>query len=883
MSDRNLRIRMLLEASDRVTRPLRDITGGSNRASSALKGTRDRLREIDRAQADLQGFRAAKTGLRETSAAMQAAQTRATQLGHALAQTSTPTRAMQRDFAKARQEAERLGQQHQRETTQLGQLRERLRTAGIATNDLARHERELRSSAQQANTELAEQSRRLEQVNDRQRRMSNARDAFGKSQATAANMAGAGMGALGAAAVVGAPLLGSAKGAMGLEEAMAGVAKVTGLADKKLASMQGNLVDLSERIPMTAPELAQIAAAAGAAGIGMDKFGRPLPSQMQDLVAFTDAAARMGIAFDMTAEDAGGTMAKWRAAFGMTQPEVEALGDRVNALTNKFGGNAAAVAAIVTRIGPLGKVAGMAAPEIAVLGHLMNRLGVEEEIAATGIKNTMLALTKGASATKAQGAAYKSLGLDAVSVSKAMQVNARGTIVDVLERVKALSKDKQASVLTELFGSESLAAIAPLLNDLTQLKREMGLVGDRSQYAGSMTQEFLSRINTTQGATDIATNALQAVNLELGQQLLPSIKAGALWFAAMAKRTRAWAQANPALAKGVMFVAAGVAVLLGLFGAGAIAIAAIMGPIALLNAGLTAMGIAGGLASVGLMPILGTAALVIAGIAALAGAAYLIYDNWSGIAGFVGGVWGRVRSFFTSNWTFIRNLLLGAVVIFAPWFAALALLAKAVWDNWGSIRAGFQQGVAFLAGIVGPVVQPLLNILSLGAGLVGRFVSMGLNLIQGLGRGILSGVGWVLKLVGNIAGSIGQRFANAMGIHSPSRLFAGYGGFMMQGLANGIGAGEAEPLRRLEGLSRSISGAIGTGLAAPALALGVAGTASAAPAAVQRPAAPVTINIYPPPGSSPEDIAKAVEEALERRDRAAAARTASSFDDEDYE
>jgi TP901 family phage tail tape measure protein len=72
----------------------------------------------------------------------------------------------------------------------------------------------------------------------------------------------------------------------------------------------------------------------------------------------------------------------------------------------------------------------------------------------------MLALTKGAAATRSQRDAFKSLGLDAGQVAKDMQRDAGGTITDVMKRLQALPKEAQAGALTDLFGSESVAAIA---------------------------------------------------------------------------------------------------------------------------------------------------------------------------------------------------------------------------------------------------------------------------------------------------------------------------------------------------------------------------------------------------------------------------------------
>ncbi|HEX8301051.1 MAG TPA: phage tail tape measure protein, partial [Sphingomonas sp.] len=106
--DRNLRIRMLLEAGDRVSRPLREIAGGSAKAARELRATRDRLRDLDRAQADINGFRELKTGLRSTEAEMTQAQARVAALARQMAATDTPTKKLAAEFARAKRESATL-------------------------------------------------------------------------------------------------------------------------------------------------------------------------------------------------------------------------------------------------------------------------------------------------------------------------------------------------------------------------------------------------------------------------------------------------------------------------------------------------------------------------------------------------------------------------------------------------------------------------------------------------------------------------------------------------------------------------------------------------------------------------------------------------------
>ncbi|UTW68689.1 hypothetical protein KHA80_14435 [Anaerobacillus sp. HL2] len=51
--------------------------------------------------------------------------------------------------------------------------------------------------------------------------------------------------------------------------------------------------------------------------------------------------------------------------------------------------------------------------------------GTAPEIASTGIKNMILAMSKGESATKSQKEAFNELGLDAANMAKMLQTDAQ--------------------------------------------------------------------------------------------------------------------------------------------------------------------------------------------------------------------------------------------------------------------------------------------------------------------------------------------------------------------------------------------------------------------------------------------------------------------------
>jgi len=678
------------------------------------------------------------------------------------------------------------------------------KTSGNVTHLLNR-ERDLRGQIERTNREMEKQVGLLK------------RQAQAKAiQQRGEDLRSSGTGNIITGVAMAAPGVLAAKQAMTFEGAMADVRKVVNFeTPQQFRQMGDDIQEMSTKIPIAAEGLAQIVAAAGRAGIAR-----------RELLTFAQDAAQMGIALDTTAEDAGAMMAKWRTAFGMGQDDVRSLADKINALTNTYGGNVGAVAGITTRIGALGKVAGLAAPEIAAMGQLMNAVGVEEEIAATGIKNMMLAMTKGEAATKKQQKAFAALGLDASNVAEAMQKDAAGAISDLLQRIRTLPKARQASMLTQLFGSESVAAIAPLLASYDKLQKNFALVGDKAQYAGSMQREYLARIATTEGAVGLATNALKAVNITLGTQLLPTITAASEKVVVIANAVRGWANANPKLAKGLLMTWTAVSGLVIGMGALKFAFGLLLGPFGK-TFGLV---VTHGPKIISLFMGMRTAAMFLARSVVQAGAMMLANPVVAVIVGIV---------------------------------AALGLAGYMIYKHWDTIKTGFRAGIAWIK-------QTL-------TGVAGWMKSVGKMMMDGLLLA-LNPIKLAKKLVA-IAKSGITAFKNFFGIQSPSRLMMGMGLYITDGLAGGIDRGKGSPIRAARSMAAGVAGASMTS-AALAMTPVAGGTGLGGASGGARFGA-VHITINAAPGQSAVDIAQAVRNELERTANAAAATRRSSFRDDD--
>lgn len=691
-------------------------------------------------------------------------------------------------------------------------INDAMRTGKAGLTELIAKERELAGALAKVNEQRGKQ-RRLNEIDGASAAIGNRASAL-QSQGTA-NLFGA--------AAMAAPIVFATKQAMTFEAAMADVRKVVNFDNPRQFEQMGkDILTLSTQIPMASEGIAAIVAAAGRAGIARS-----------ELMAFAGDAAKMGIAFDISADEAGSSMAKWRTAFKLGQSDVVALADRINALTNSYGGNAAAVSGIVTRIGALGKVAGVTAPQVAAMAQLLNSVGVEEEVAATGIKRMMLSLTAGSAATKGQKTVLASLGLDPMALASQMQTDSSGAISGVLSRIARLPKAGQASALSELFGSESVAAIAPMLTNLDQLQRNLALVGNKAAYAGSANKEFLSRIATTEGATGLAANAFKAVNIEIGQQMLPYVTDASKALVGMAQGFRAFTNAHPGVMKlvGGFLLAgtalAGVRLSLGIlqFGFGTV-----LGPMGKAWAIYAKFKEAGTIA---------TAFSKVSGAAKLLGNAALIMG----------------RGFLQAGLWMLANPMVLLIVAIG---VAIAGLAYLVYANWGKIRAAFAAGWQWVKDTLSAAPGWL-------AGLGGAMMSGLLSMIDPFG---------LRNRLLEVARNGVNAFKAFFGIKSPSRLMMAMGGHMTAGLAAGIDGGRGAPLRSMGRMASAVAGAGALSLAGPSFA-SPAGSGSAA---AVRGGTTINITIQQQPGEDAQALAERVARLLDQR----AARTRRSSYQDDF-
>jgi len=542
-------------------------------------------------------------------------------------------------------------------SNRLAQVNRQISTLQRETKTLDRSLKDGKITAEEyarAYAKVENQLKQAEQAQQRFTRAAKAEQLAQKSDQFRGQMQGAMMGAAGAAVAIGAPVY----AAMQFESSMADVRKVVDFdTPQQFKAMEKDILSLSKRIPMAAEGLAQIVASGGQAGLARE-----------ELLAYAEAAAKMGVAFDITAEEAGQTMAQWRSAFKMNQEQVNVLADQINYLGNTTAASAPKISDVVRRIGPLGEVGGAAANQIAAMGATMVGAGVGEEIAATGIKNLILSLTAGEAATKKQAEALQMLGMDAEQMASMMQKDAQGAIMSVFAALQKLPKEKQASVLSELFGKESIGAIAPLLTNLDALETNLRNVADTTKYAGSMEKEFEARSATTANNLQLLQNNVKALGISIGNILLPAVNKGAEKLVAIAEKVEAFTQKHPTLTKALILGAAALTIFtFGVAGLG-LAFSLVVSPLARFYAWATKISLSSKVAAVGtkawaaaqrLLNIAMSMNPIMRVVLLIGGLIFIgkkLYDNFESIRNIVDGVWAAFKEKFPSAAKFVEGV-----------------------------------------------------------------------------------------------------------------------------------------------------------------------------------------------------------------------------------
>ena len=855
---RDLNLKVNLQALDNATRPLRTIASGATSLGRALKGTRGELKGLQALQSDVSSFRNLKGASEQSGAALQANREKIKQLSRELANTATPTKALTREFQSAVRQGHALKQKHSEQQRELQSLRGKLGEAGISTRNLATHERDLRAKVSQTNQTLAQQETRLKRLTAQQKQLGKAKAEYERSQQLAGSMAGAGAGGLatgGGILYAGAQMM-----APGLEfdASMSKVQALTRLdgGSEEMTALREQARQLGASTQFTAGQAADAQGYLAMAGFNSQSIQAAMPG-MLDLAKAGDS----GLA--ETADIASNIL----TGFNLEASETGRLGDVLVGTFTRSNTNLQMLGETMKYAAPVAASVGQDIETVAAMAGKLGDAGIQGSMGGTALRAILNRLS---APPKAAAKALDKLGVSAVDA----QGNLRDmptVLQEIYEKTKNMGDADRAGLLKAIAGEEAVAGMQVLVK----------------QAGSGALQEFVSTLKATEGeasstARTMADNlsgdlsamgsAWEDLGIQLQEQQNGPMREITQTLTGIIGGVKGWIAENPKLAANIVKTAAGIGVLMAGMGGLTLAIASILGPFAMVRYGMMMFGIQGGGMATTLMnlgktalPLVATGLRLVAAaamanpvgvlIGAIALGAALIYANWSRVGPFFLGLWAEIKEGVAGGLAGIGALLLN--------FSPLGFLYRA------------------FAGVMS----------YFGVDLPSKFSEFGGNMIQGLIDGFTSMFPKLTSAISGAADSVVSTFKNLLGINSPSRVFAGFGGDTMAGLEQGLAGGEGGPLKQLAGTAKRLTaaGAVGLSVAAGAMpaAAGAVAFDTRAPLAAASSGGAGAITIQGDTitiivqGGQGQDIAQQINRALDERERNKLARARSALYDQD--
>ncbi|MBG5931488.1 phage tail tape measure protein [Providencia rettgeri] len=893
---KDLRLQVILSAVDKFTKPFKSAQASNKKLAETLRQSKQQLKELNNQAKQIDGFKKTKQSLDSAGQAYQQATAKVSRLARELSTVQNPTRAQSRELDRAKAAAAKLKAETGTLSASLQRQREALKGSGISTRQLSQAQIKLNSDIASTSRRLQQQEQQLKRVANQEKRMSAAKNSYQNAMGVRNKMAGSGAGMLASGVGLGYAAKKVLVPGYDFEIGMSKVQALTRLDknsdDYKMLREQAR--DLGATTAFTANEVAQ-----GQAFYAMAGFK---PEQIKNAMSGTLSMSLAGDIDLATTADIGSNIL---TGFKLNSNEMNRVSDALVATFTRSNTNLTMLGDTMKYVAPVASGLGVDLETAAVAAGKLGDAGIQGSMAGTGLRSILGRL---AEPPKMAGEALDKL--------KIKTRDAKGNLrqfTDILaeldKKTKKMGTAERAGLFKHIAGEEAFSALSVLV-DQAGSGQLQAMIAEIKAAKGEAEKVAKTMTDNLDGDLKNLTSAYEDVGIQVFGGADSPLRDITKRVTDLISKFGQWAKKNPELVEQITMITLGLGAVLAVGGGITLMIAALIGPLAMAKLSLSVFGIKGsGFLSLLIKPIklIGTAFMmlgrallanpIILFIAGIAGAAYLIYKYWDDIVPYAKGLWNLVTTIFKDAFEAIKSLILNwtpAGWIYKHWDSIVSitvrmcsLLKKTISEKWDQIVADVKGLPERFKQIGGEIIDSLKNgILEKWESLKAQFAEL-----KQMATNILPD--WMLSDETKAVRAMSQVTVIQAGMKSAGMF--DNGGFIPRGQF-GI-AGEYGP-ELVNGPAHITSRRKTAALAAAALTIGSmtataktihpyalpANSYQSAPTTINQSnhaanTAPVTINVYPLPSQSANDIAREVARQLEQNQRREQARRLSRYQD----
>ncbi|WP_272653955.1 phage tail tape measure protein [Providencia sp. PROV091] len=893
---KDLRLQVILSAVDKFTKPFKSAQASNKKLAETLRQSRQQLKELNNQAKQIDGFKKTKQSLDAANNAYQQATAKVSQLARELSSIQNPTKAQSRELDRAKNAAAKLKAETGTLSASLQRQREALKGSGISTRQLSKAQIKLNSDIASTSRRLQQQEQQLKRVANQEKRMSAAKNSYQNAMGVRNKMAGSGAGMLASGVGLGYAAKKVLVPGYDFEIGMSKVQALTRLDknsdDYKMLREQAR--DLGATTAFTANEVAQ-----GQAFYAMAGFK---PEQIKNAMSGTLSMSLAGDIDLATTADIGSNIL---TGFKLNSNEMNRVSDALVATFTRSNTNLTMLGDTMKYVAPVASGLGVDLETAAVAAGKLGDAGIQGSMAGTGLRSILGRL---AEPPKMAGEALDKLKIKTRD-SKGNLRQFTDILAELDKKTKKMGTAERAGLFKHIAGEEAFSALSVLV-DQAGSGQLQAMIAEIKAAKGEAEKVAKTMTDNLDGDLKNLTSAYEDVGIQVFGGADSPLRDITKRVTDLISKFGQWAKKNPELVKQITMITLGLGAVLAVGGGITLMIAALIGPLAMAKLSLSVLGIKGsGFLSLLIKPIklIGTAFMmlgrallanpIILIITAIAGAAYLIYKYWDDIVPYAKKLWNRVTEIFSQFWEGVKSYVLnwGLVgLVYQHWDEIVAitsrmwaLVKKAISDKWDQIVADVKGLPERFKQIGGEIIDSLKNgILEKWESLKAQFAEL-----KQMATNILPD--WMLSDETKTVRAMSQVTVIQAGMKSAGMF--DNGGFIPRGQFGIVGEYGPE---LVDGPAHITSRRKTAALAAAALTIGSmtatakpihpyalpANSYQSAPTTINQSnhaanTAPVTINVYPLPNQSANDIAREVARQLEQNQRREQARRLSRYQD----
>lgn len=662
-----LKLQILLGAVDKLTAPLKAVTGQSRITAKDLADTKAKVRDLEKQSGQIDGYRTLGRQIGATRAQLNQAQRDAQQMAQQFAKVEQPTKDMTRAMEQAKQKVRDLSQQEREMVARHGSLKRAMNEAGINTKQLGEHQRRLKTDLASANTQLDQQRAKLGQLADQQKRLNQVKASYRQTQELRGQIAGHGATALATGTAMGLttlkPVIEFARAETSVVDLKVSMMGKGGQVRQEFQAISDLATKLGNKLPGTTADFQNM----------MSTLIQQGMSAKSILGGLGEATAYLGVQLKMPFDQAALFAAKLQDATGTAEQDMMGLMDTIQRsfyLGVDSGNMLGAFTKLTPALGILRKSGLEAAKVLAPLVIMADQAGMAGESSGNAYRKVFqMSMNTGKIAKATKGTGLKLNFTDGKGEFAGME-----NMFAQLAKLKGLNTERRLQVLKGIYGDDAETL------QVLELIISKGMDGYRATQKKMADQAALQeRVNAQLGTLgslwDAATGTFTNAMVNFGEAIAPEIKAITEWIGDLSERLGNWAKRNPELSNTLMKIGGILSAVTIAFGGLSLAVAALLGPMAIMKLTFGILGVKGtflgkaitmllaplkwltlGISRLGMAMLTTPVGWFIMGIAAIAGVAYLIYKNWDGIAKWFSELWEKCKAPLIAWWDLLKEL-----------------------------------------------------------------------------------------------------------------------------------------------------------------------------------------------------------------------------------